>query len=51
MIATNLHFDFFFAEERHLFFEDISGVNLMFSPDFEIFLVDADSLVFYNDSR
>ncbi|XP_076815599.1 uncharacterized protein LOC143461669 [Clavelina lepadiformis] len=38
-------------EERHLFFEDISGVNLMFSPDFEIFLVDADSLVFYNDSR
>ena len=34
-----------------MFFEDISGVNLMFTSDFEVYLIDADSLVFYNETR
>ncbi|XP_078491365.1 uncharacterized protein LOC100181146 [Ciona intestinalis] len=38
-------------EERHLLFEDVSGVNLMVTWDWELILVDADSLVFYNESR
>ena len=41
----------FLAEDRHLFMEDVSGLNFMLSPNWQLFMVDADSLVFYNDSR
>ncbi|XP_039254289.1 uncharacterized protein LOC120331283 isoform X2 [Styela clava] len=38
-------------EERHLFMEDVSGLNFMMTTDWQLYMVDADSLVFYNDSR
>ena len=51
-VQQNYHRLFFcLAEERHLFFEDISGVNLMLTPEYDVYLIDADSLVFYNETR
>jgi len=38
-------------EAKHLFFEDISGLNLMVGYDWDLIIVDADSFVYYDDAR
>jgi len=41
----------FLTEERHYIFEDISGINLMVDKNWQIWIVDVDSFIFYNRSR